>query len=108
MFYEVLLDLLFKSQASQDKFVYLLLCGLLKKNGPGYYLEIGAGHPIHINNSYFLEKALGWQGVSIDHSAEVTRSWCDVRKGRLIIADATQADYNSIRHCCVNRRICCE
>ena len=42
----------FHGQASQDEFVYTLLYALLGKEDKGYYLEIGAGHPTIINNSY--------------------------------------------------------
>ena len=41
----------FNSQSSQDQFVYTLLYELLDKQDSGYYLEIGAGEPISINNS---------------------------------------------------------
>ena len=54
----------FHSQARQDEFVYTILYNLLGKQDAGYYLEIGAGEPIHINNTYVLEKNCGWQGLS--------------------------------------------
>ncbi len=84
------------SQASQDRFVYFLLYELLDKQDDGYYLEIGAGHPINGNNSYLFEKNLGWKGVSIDIDKASKKIWYSVRQNPLLIEDATQSDYKSI------------
>ncbi len=84
------------SQASQDRFVYLLLYGLLDKQDDGYYLEIGAGHPRNGNNSYFFEKNYGWKGISIDITDCYKETWSSNRQNLLLIEDATQCDYQSI------------
>jgi hypothetical protein len=84
------------SQASQDRFVYFLLYELLDKQDDGYYLEIGAGHPISGNNSYLFEKNLGWKGVSIDIDKASEKIWYSIRQNSLLIEDATQSDYKSI------------
>ncbi len=84
------------SQASQDRFVYLLLYEVLNKQDDGYYLEIGAGHPIDGNNTYLFEKNLGWKGVSIDIDKASQKVWYSVRQNSLLIEDATQSDYKSI------------
>jgi hypothetical protein len=86
----------FYSQAAQDQFVYLLLYQLLDKQDTGYYLEIGAGHPSHINNSYFLEKDLGWKGISLDITSAYKNMWSSTRDNPLLIEDARQSDYTSI------------
>jgi hypothetical protein len=86
----------FYSQASQDKFVYAILYDLLGKQDQGYYLEIGAGEPIQINNSYFFEKNLQWVGTSIDISAHFVDRWYSVRNNLLLIEDATKSDYKTI------------
>ncbi len=86
----------FYSQASQDKFVYALLYDLLGKQDKGYYLEIGAGEPIHINNSYFFEKNLEWSGVSIDISDNLSERWYAERTNSLLSEDATKSDYDAI------------
>lgn len=86
----------FHSQASQDKFVYSLLYGLLDKQDPGYYLEVGAGEPIHINNSYFFEKMLHWKGVSIDISEDLSERWYAARSNPLVTEDATRCNYSKI------------
>ena len=86
----------FYSQVNQDKFVYSILYGLLDKQDKGYYLEIGAGEPIHINNSYFFEKNLQWDGVSIDISDELAERWYATRKNLLLSEDATKSNYSAV------------
>lgn len=49
------------SQYSQDVFASEI-CN--KRNG--YFLDIGSGPPISINNTYSLEMELGWRGILID------------------------------------------
>ena len=53
---------MFNGQAEQDKFVVNVLNN--KKNG--YFLEIGANHPIKINNSYLLETKYNWKGIMVE------------------------------------------
>lgn len=89
-------SLQYKSQASQDRFVYTILYGFLKQEGPGTYLEIGAGHPVHLSNTCFLETCLGWKGISIDNDTRYQLLWDDIRHNPLVIADATTLDYASI------------
>ncbi len=84
------------SQASQDRFVHVLLYQILDKKDEGYYLEIGAGHPTITSNTYFFEKNLGWKGSSIDISEEHKKLWHATRQNALLIEDATQSDYGSI------------
>jgi len=86
----------FNSQASQDEFVHTLLYTLLDKQDPGSYLEIGAGLPVGHNNTYFFEKSLGWEGISIDISSRFIQSWNSLRDNPLLIQDATRCDYVSM------------
>lgn len=86
----------FNSQASQDNFVYSLIYGILDKQDKGYYLEIGAGDPVYINNSYFFEKNFQWEGVSIDISEDLHKCWYDSRKNSLVIQNALKSDYKKI------------
>lgn len=51
-----------KSQAGQELFVIAMTQGKVN----GRWLEIGCGHPVSSNNTYLLEKRLGWSGISID------------------------------------------
>lgn len=86
----------FYSQASQDRFVYELLYHISGKQGFGYYLEIGAGHPQRINNTYYLEKNCGWRGVSLDISKGLIPLWAAQRKNTFLCGDATEVDYSAI------------
>lgn len=86
-------EMQFYSQAGQDKFVYSILYGLLDKHDKGYYLEIGAGEPMQINNTYAFEKNLQWEGVSIDISENLAERWYDARENLLLSEDATKSDY---------------
>lgn len=86
----------FYSQASQDQFVDCILHQIIGQQDSGYYLEIGAGHPICGNNTYFLEKQYGMQGVSIDISGEFEKCWSSARQNPLLVEDSTQTDYQSI------------
>jgi hypothetical protein len=54
----------FFSQANQDRFVSYIL----KNQKNGFFIDIGCGDPFNINNSYFFEKELGWDGICIDIS----------------------------------------
>jgi hypothetical protein len=87
---------MFFSQAHQDTFVHMLLYKMLGKTDPGYYLEIGAGEPCSINNTYFLEKECQWTGVSIDIEEQFVPLWQQMRANPLLIQDATTADYATI------------
>lgn len=50
------------SQALQDMFVLAALNG--KKEGT--FLEIGAHDPVNVSNTFLLESAFNWSGISID------------------------------------------
>ena len=68
-----------RGQALQDLFVVAITQG--KTNGT--FLEIGAAHPVHTNNTYLLETEFGWSGTSIDvmnYSDDLTsfeKIWCN-------------------------------
>lgn len=86
----------FYSQVNQDEFVVTLLYDLLGKQDSGVYLEIGAGDPMQINNTYVLEKTYGWQGISIDISSSLTSRWYSVRSNPLLVKDALALDYCAV------------
>jgi len=81
------------SQASQDLFVIHALHN--KKNG--YFLEIGSNDPIHINNTYILEKKYGWKGIMVEFEKCYEESYKTERPNSIhIIDDATKIDYYSV------------
>lgn len=49
------------SQEGED----LLLPRLFKKETPGFYVDVGAHHPVRFSNTYSLYLA-GWRGVNLD------------------------------------------
>lgn len=41
----------------------------------GFFLDVGCAWPIRANNTYYLEKHLGWRGVGIDALEDYAGSW---------------------------------
>jgi FkbM family methyltransferase len=41
----------------------------------GFFLDVGAGQPISDNNTYYLEKHLGWTGIAVDALPELAEKW---------------------------------
>jgi hypothetical protein len=98
------------SQLSQDMFVTQVLN--YKKNGT--FVDIGAAHPIKINNTYKLEDDLNWSGVSVDlgpntcpglpdskfhtkfTSTDYEEFWNKYRKTPIIVGDALEVDYKEL------------
>jgi len=61
------------SQFGQDRF-------LLKLLGQGKrYVEVGANHPVRLNNTFLLEKH-NWTGVSIDPLGKYVKDWEQLRQ----------------------------
>lgn len=80
----------FFSQSGQDQFAYNI-SGL-----KGFYLEIGAHHPIINSNTYKLEKECHWEGISIEFDKSFIPEWekYPERKNKIIWDDAFGIDYN--------------
>jgi len=80
-------------QAQQDKFVMTVLKN--KKNG--YFVEIGSNHPIHINNTFLLEKILEWKGIMIEYDKKYLPLYKEHRQNSIhIINNATLIDYKKL------------
>lgn len=86
------------SQAGQDLFAFELF-----GNG-GTYIDIGAGEPIHLNNTYLLEVKKKWKGISIDYGdhdekkiQELKKLWdnCKERTNKIYWADALRFNYKN-------------
>jgi hypothetical protein len=72
------------SMSKQDLFVMHMLPD---KDRQYVYFEIGASHPVHINNTYLLEQN-GWKGHSVDIDPSNEYMWKQLRKNELHIMDA--------------------
>ena len=66
----------FYSQAGQDEWI----SSLFEFKREGYFLDIGAHNGIDINNTYFLEKELGWTGICIEADPVIFSSLASNRK----------------------------
>lgn len=80
------------SQSGQDVFVSKLLGN--KKGGT--FLDIGCGHPQHINNTFLLEKEFEWTGYSLDIDPRFIEEWKTIRTNSFIHADALETDFSKI------------
>ena len=83
----------FFSQSGQDQFAYDL------SGENGFYLEIGAHHPIINSNSYNLEVNCNWKGVSIEYDVSYKKNWkeCIERKNPVLWNDAFDLNYHDIK-----------
>ena len=83
----------FFSQSGQDQFAYNI-SGLR-----GFYLEIGAHHPIINSNTYKLEKECNWEGISIEFDKSFIPEWekYPERKNKVIWDDAFGVDYHLLQ-----------
>jgi|CXWL01.1.fsa_nt_gi hypothetical protein len=80
------------SQLHQDLFV---LCMLDGKRG-GSYLEIGAGEPVFLSNTWLLESVFGWRGFAVELSAVHAQRHGRMRRNKCHHQDATRADYGAL------------
>lgn len=78
------------SQSHQDLFVSLIT----KHKQNGYFLEIGANHPINNNNTYKLEKEYNWKGIMVEYEDEFESMYPVERpNSNFVIKDARKIDY---------------
>lgn len=66
----------------------------------GFFIDIGCGHPIEINNTYGLEKNYNWNGISLDieEYTEGGVTWENSRNSKFIKGDARLFDYKKLFH----------
>ena len=69
----------FRAQAGQDQFLYKEF--FKSKCGNGTFVEFGARNGIDHSNTYFFEKALGWDGLLFEADK---REYTDLKKNRPI------------------------
>ncbi len=78
------------SQIKQDLFVIEKTNGL--KNG--LFVDIAAGHPTSINNTFLLESEYSWDGISVEIDSSFNGEW-KARNSKYINADAFSINYKS-------------
>ncbi len=81
------------SQCGQD----LIVLKYLENKRNGYFLDIGCGYPITINNTYLLEKNYGWSGLSLDIENYLEpngKTWAETRNSIHILNNALNIDYS--------------
>lgn len=84
---------MFYGQAQQDKFVL----NVLKEKRNGSFLEIGSNHPIHINNTFLLERQYDWRGILVEFNPAFIPLYKRHRpKSMYLIQDATQVNYQNL------------
>ena len=88
------MELEYNSQIGQDKWV----CKTLNFLKNGVWVDVGCGHPDYINNTYVLERELGWRGISIDKDPELTDQWEGVGRDVEMVytTDAVALDYKKL------------
>jgi len=72
---EIPRDPSFVSQAAQDWFVATYL---YPNKTDGFFLDIGANHPLEINNSLYFEK-IGWTGLAFEPQENLCSLWKNLR-----------------------------
>lgn len=65
------------SQHEQDKF---LNEKYFKNKNDGFFVDVGAHNGISINNSYYFEKRLGWNGICIEPNPKIFKKLNSKRK----------------------------
>jgi len=88
------MELKYNSQLGQDKWV----CETLKFLKNGVWVDVGCGMPDDINNTYVLEKELGWKGISIDINPRLTDAWEGAGRDAKMVytTDAIALDYKKL------------
>jgi hypothetical protein len=83
------------AQNKQD----IVILKYLNQKTNGYFLDIGCGYPITINNTYLMEKNLNWDGLSIDIDNYIEpngKSWEEVRNSKRVLNDALTINYTDL------------
>lgn len=77
-------------QLCQGLFAYLMN----ERKEAGTYIDVGCRDPYRTNNTWFLEKTLGWTGISID-IVDYSSTWMD-RTSTFVQMDALTGDFDSL------------
>jgi FkbM family methyltransferase len=53
----------------------LIIRDFFQDRTDGFFLDVGCAWPIKENNTYYLEKHLGWTGIAVDGLPDYARPW---------------------------------
>ena len=53
----------------------LIIRDFFQDRRDGFFLDVGCAWPIRENNTFYLEKHLGWSGIAVDALPEYARPW---------------------------------
>lgn len=84
------MEIEWQSQLAQDQFVV----NAFKGKRDGTYIDIGAGDPKVISNTYVLERYFNWRGVLCDIGTE--SQLLAQRGANTVIGDAMNADWEGL------------
>ncbi|MCM1121598.1 MAG: FkbM family methyltransferase [Eubacterium sp.] len=62
----------YKSQFGQDFFLDRYI---FQKKEKGFFIDVGANHPVKLNNSFFFEKTRYWSGIAFEPQDSMNRLW---------------------------------
>lgn len=83
-----------KSQVGQDVFASTAAA----RTGVNTYIDIGAGHPQDISNTFSLERDHGWKGYGVELEPHLVDMHELSRQNPCFVADALTFDYERFRH----------
>ena len=52
----------------------------------GFFVDVGCAWPVQANNTYYLERHLGWTGIGIDALPDFAPAWEEKRPGSRFFA----------------------
>jgi FkbM family methyltransferase len=64
----------------------LIIRDFFQDRRDGVFLDVGCAWPIDANNTYYLEKHLGWTGIGVDALSEYGDAWQEERPGSRFFA----------------------
>jgi hypothetical protein len=82
----------FHSEFGEDNFLFSRYPEFFKT--PGFYVDIGCGHPVMNSNSHWLRE-LGWRGLNIDGNGYWLPDWPTGQMFQAVISTRRQVHFES-------------
>jgi FkbM family methyltransferase len=71
----------FRSQFGQDHFVFT---EFFSDRAPGCFFDVGCSRPEYLNNTFFFEQQLNWNGIAVDPIEGHQFDWTAQRRARFL------------------------